>query len=808
MAIKRGNKSGKGGKPKTKTAAGKAQLATATKRSNPTSQPKAGGQAEAKGAAQQKKTKKKTHIDIPNVTLTRDEEDAEDDALGDLAEDDMAFFQEHKEFTGFLSSLSAKAISKRKDWKKKKETQPRSKSLNTTEKDDLPSLESSDEEEDGEAMEEDQDTEEEEEEGRAEETYEIRRETEAEKISMKERLPVKHADGRLERRVERVRLDQLDDNKEEDFAMDMGSSDEKEEMTGKGGRKGARQSASSPPEGHASATSLDSFKESLASIASDLLQDPERHVEQLKTLQTLSASPKGHSSLAIKKRRLGLLTQLTVFKDIIPGYRIRSLTEEEKTAKVSKDIKKIRQFEEILLGNYQVFLHSLGRIMKSTKEEGLAETAIKCACQLLLAHPHFNFRSNLLILIVTRLSSLKFTSASKMCADALIALFREDPSGEVSLDAVRILTKMIKSRSYVVHEEVVKVFFHLRLREELHGVKMDVDGRVERSFDTAPEKKRKKGKAASPGQYQSKRQRKISKEQKVIDRELREAEAEYSREERQKMHNETLKLVFVVYFRILKHASTSSLLPATLEGLAKFAHLISVDFFTDLLELLKRIMRGGSSTYQGMGEDEDEEEGLGSEDHTPTVRSSLLCVVTAFTLLSGQGEALNIDLRDFDSHLYSLIPRLALSSTLETQKGKASEEEVEVARLATESELMLRALDLLLLRRSKAPADRVAAFTKRLATLCLWVPVSTVLGSVSLIHRVLVKYPRVQALLSTEDRAGDGVYQGLVEDIALSNPFASTLWEMSSLQVQHSDPRVRQAVKELLTFSRQTQSAR
>lgn len=204
----------------------------------------------------------------------------------------------------------------------------------------------------------------------------------------------------------------------------------------------------------------------------------------------------------------------------------------------------------------------------------MAETAIKCACQLLLAHPHFNFRSNLLVLIVTRLSSLKFTPASKLCADALISLFREDPSGEVSLDAVRILTKMIKSRSYVVHEEVVKVFFHLRLREELHGVKMDVDGRIERpssnqTSSEAPGKKRKKGKAAAPGQYQSKRQRKISKEQKAIDREMHEAEAEYSREERQRMHNETLKLVFVVYFRILKHASTSSLLPAALEGLAK-----------------------------------------------------------------------------------------------------------------------------------------------------------------------------------------------------------------------------------------------
>lgn len=148
--------------------------------------------------------------------------------------------------------------------------------------------------------------------------------------------------------------------------MDMASSDEENEESPKGETKGPQASAASPSQLSIPTTSMDSFKESLASIAMDLLQDPEKHIDQLKSLHTLSSSPKGHSPLAIKKRRLGMLTQLTVFKDIIPGYRIRPLTEEEKTTKVSKDVKKIRQFEEILLGNYQVFLHSLGRVMKCT----------------------------------------------------------------------------------------------------------------------------------------------------------------------------------------------------------------------------------------------------------------------------------------------------------------------------------------------------------------------------------------------------------------------------------------------------------
>lgn len=40
-------------------------------------------------------------------------------------------------------------------------------------------------------------------------------------------------------------------------------------------------------------------------------------------------------------------------------------------------------------------------------------------------------------------------------------------------------------------------------------------------------------------------------------------------------HTETLNIVFLVYFRILKKAQKSVLLPAVLEGLAKYLHSLS-----------------------------------------------------------------------------------------------------------------------------------------------------------------------------------------------------------------------------------------
>lgn len=53
---------------------------------------------------------------------------------------------------------------------------------------------------------------------------------------------------------------------------------------------------------------------------------------------------------------------------------------------------------------------------------------------------------------------------------------------------------------------------------------------------------------------------------------------------------EILKFVFVTYFRVLKTVGHSPLLSPVLEGLAKFAHLINVDFFSDLMAALQTLL--------------------------------------------------------------------------------------------------------------------------------------------------------------------------------------------------------------------------
>lgn len=64
----------------------------------------------------------------------------------------------------------------------------------------------------------------------------------------------------------------------------------------------------------------------------------------------------------------------------------------------------------------------------------------------------------------------------------------------------------------------------------------------------------------------------------------------------------------------------------------RYAHLINLDFFGDLLVALKELITGAL-------EDEDEIE-IENSSKRNVNREALLCVITAFALLSGQGRFL------------------------------------------------------------------------------------------------------------------------------------------------------------------------
>lgn len=65
-----------------------------------------------------------------------------------------------------------------------------------------------------------------------------------------------------------------------------------------------------------------------------------------------------------------------------------------------------------------------------------------------------------------------------------------------------------------------------------------------------------------------------------------------------------------------------------------------------------------------------------------------------------------------------------------------------------------------------------------------------------------MKEPKLEALLSTEDRISDGIYRPEIDDPQLCNPFATNFWELQLLAERHSSEEVRQGAADLMVFSR------
>lgn len=183
------------------------------------------------------------------------------------------------------------------------------------------------------------------------------------------------------------------------------------------------------------------------------------------------------------------------------------------------------------------------------------------------------------------------------------------------------------------------------------------------------------------------------------------------------------------------------------------------------------------------------------------------------------GEALNIDLNDFITDLYGLIPTLAFDPRLEESPTSTITTTSTLSvttpgarilhkksQLAPSVDLFFRALNLVFFSpyasHSISPPWRAAAFAKRLLSASLYFPPTTAVKAIEFVSALMVREPKVEALLSTEDRTADGVWRGDVDDPQVCNPFASSAYELGVLEGSHWDERVRKAAGKLGRYVR------
>lgn len=644
-----------------------------------------------------------------------------------------------------------------------------------------------------------------------EQDYE-RRPRKTKKGKEKKRLPIKTQDGTLEHLEEDERLEESSES--EVFSSEV---EDGEPAT-------MAQAVPAPVSSVPPKVQILEAKEALARIASLINEEPEEHMELFKKLTEMTASA---SLPAVKK--LALATQAAVYKDVIPGYRIRPLEGEELTAKVSKEVKQLRAFEQSLLSGYREYVQQLATLSRAkqgsdTYNSGLKSLSINCACSLLTSVPHFNFRGELLKILVGQLGRRQIDADFVKCRETIEEVFSKDDDGTISLEAVTLLSKTIKAKEFRIRPSVLDTFLHLRLLSEFSskGSKDAIDKEAdENNNGKKPKQKR---------EFRTKKERKLMKERKLVEKDMKEADALVSHEHRDKMQAETLKLVFTTYFRTLK-TRNPELVGAVLEGLAKFSHLINQDFFGDLLEVLRDLISRYTNSNVKENEDRrddedyDDEDGFRMKDTRNATRDALLCSTTAFALLEGQdaskaASSLHLDLSFFIGNIYRSLHDLSLNPDIEFHPSKSlrlpepnpyndnqnvsnpGPDSTVLAKkvdFQTPTVLLIRCLQsILTAKANKAPPPiRIAGFTKRLMSSALQLPEKSAIAVLSLLTRAAKLHGRkIAPLWNTEERKGDGVYDPNADDVERSNVFAATIWEGELLRL-HYCPQVRDAAKDV-----------
>lgn len=295
----------------------------------------------------------------------------------------------------------------------------------------------------------------------------------------------------------------------------------------------------------------------------------------------------------------------------------------------------------------------------------LARAAVQAICRVFSARPYFNYRDKVATVIVNNLVN-RDEVISDNCYDCLKTIYKEDQLGETVFECVKRTKLLVRSYTAKLPPKILYSLLNLRITKAKSSEQQAIDLKQIRS---------KLNKM-------SRQERRRHKELQKLDRQLAEARAEDSEERKSRIHTEILKQLMNIYFWILKKEDRpSQLLTPLLEGLSKYAHLLNIEFFDDLLDVLHRLM--------------DNEE--------LTESQTCHCLLTVFKILSGQGQVLNVDVTRFYSQLYAVL--LSLNIALPHDFTPT----------------MLQCLELTLLKKKDASQQRLLAFTKRLLTTSLQV---------------------------------------------------------------------------------------
>ncbi len=314
---------------------------------------------------------------------------------------------------------------------------------------------------------------------------------------------------------------------------------------------------------------LEDLKALIGSSSSNILENPDERMDHisavLKLYNTLTPD------IFITGFKLVSASLVELFKDLAPGFEIKSTSKPGERLK--KATREIYGNEARLLKYYQMFLKKLEDTLaplkdakkktktldECTKRVGIF--ALKCLSDLLVSMPHFNFAKNIVHALIP-FTAHKLDEVRLLICAAFKKLFKDDKRGEISLHAVRQVNHLIKNkRHHQIPPDCLDILIALRIKD----VNLDREKEEEISrYKTLTRKEKLL--------IMSKNERRRRKKIERLEKEVVAAKAEHNKGSKVKHQTETVKLVFTIYFRILKMAPKSGLMGVVLQGLAKYSN--------------------------------------------------------------------------------------------------------------------------------------------------------------------------------------------------------------------------------------------
>eukprot|EP00803_Ostreobium_quekettii_P010290 evm.model.scf_1207.4 EVM.evm.TU.scf_1207.4 scf_1207:16888-32564(-) len=532
---------------------------------------------------------------------------------------------------------------------------------------------------------------------------------------------------------------------------------------------------------------MEDLKEQMAMCANRLLENPEDHAKDFKRLLDMVDHPLKQIS------KLAMMTLMAVFKDVVPAYRIRLPTETELKMRVSKEIANLRAYESFLLHSYQAYLKKLLAVTKTSKGTVNGEfqhrrVAMTCLCGLLSSLHHFNYTSDLLQAVIPSMADSEPT-VRNLCCSAIREVLQGDVAGDVTLEAVQLVSDLVRRKHCKCSPEIVAALMELKFPDVKHCDSDEMEG----TGANTRKIKRKRRKCRKHGGDD-------------VDKSFEVAEAGPSVEEKAAAQSRTVEALYEIFFRVVKHCTRIAdsesqqekgtlhsidlqrkcpLLYISLQGLSKYSHLLSVEYFADLLQVLQQLLNSASLP----------------------LLERLRCLLTASDILRGEGSALNVDRQHYYQQLYLTLKEAGPDEQLrdvalpEMQDASSLDAVQQVSANGNLGVLMVQVVNQMLCETKSFDHSRLAAFAKILMYTGMHQETGCLMGIVAVVNRLLLRNYRVRGMLDGDGSApaaGRG-YDPAADDPSEAGGLSATLWDLCVLS-RHYHPHVAQAARQVMSI--------